>query len=68
MILKNINDTMSVAREKIEKIEEAITAIRHKFETATSSATLLVEGIKKVVEFAIDKKEKRKSSEKTMEE
>jgi len=56
MILRNVNETMDVAREKIVKIESALSGIKQKFEHATSSVTLLVEGVKKVAEYAIEKK------------
>lgn len=59
-ILRNVNETMDVAREKIVKIEAALSGIKQKFEHATSSVTLLVEGVKKVVEYAIEKKKKAK--------
>ncbi|MFA6132262.1 MAG: hypothetical protein WC702_04370 [Patescibacteria group bacterium] len=61
MILKNVNDTMAEAREKMAKIEEAITGIRGKFEKATMGLSFLVDSIRKVVEYAIDKKQEKKS-------
>jgi Ni,Fe-hydrogenase III large subunit len=61
MILKNVNDTMSEAREKIAKIEEAITGIRGKFEKATVGLSFLVDGVRKIIEYAIDKKMEKKS-------
>lgn len=61
MILKNINDVMSEAREKIAKIEEAITGIRNKFERATVGLSFLVDSIRKVVEYAIEKKTEKKT-------
>jgi hypothetical protein len=56
-ILRNVNETMTVAREKISKIEGALTAIKNKFEHATGAVTVLVEGIKKVIDYAIEKKQ-----------
>lgn len=61
MILKNVNDAMSEAREKIAKIEEAITGIRNKFERATVGLSFLVDSIRKVVEYAIEKKTEKKT-------
>jgi len=61
MILKNVNDTMSEAREKMAKIEEAITAIRGKFEKATVGLSFLGDGIRKLVEYVIEKKIEKKS-------
>jgi len=57
MILKNVNDTMTEAREKIGKIEEAITAIRGKFEKATVGLSFLGDGIRRLVEYVMDKRE-----------
>jgi len=57
MILKNVNDTMSEAREKMAKIEEAITAIRGKFEKATVGISFLADGIRRVVEYALDRRD-----------
>ena len=61
MILKNVNDTMTEAREKMAKIEEAITAIRGKFEKATIGLSFLGDGIRKLVEYVIEKKVEKKS-------
>ena len=61
MILKNVNDTISELREKIAKIEEAISFMRNKFDKATSGITLLSEGIKKVVDFTIERKRDKAS-------
>lgn len=60
MILKNINDTMSEARVKIAKIEEALVGIRGRLEKATAGLSFLVEGIRKVVEYAIERKSEKK--------
>jgi uncharacterized protein YoxC len=57
MILKNVNDTMTEAREKMAKIEEAITAIRGKFEKATVGISFLADGIRRVVEYALDRRD-----------
>ncbi|MBU0646573.1 hypothetical protein KJ611_03860 [Patescibacteria group bacterium] len=55
-ILRNVNETMSLAQQTFDKIEEAITAIRHKFEAASSTLPLLVGGMKKIIDYAIEKK------------
>lgn len=59
MILKNVNDTMSEAREKIAKIEEAITTIKSKFEKATVGLSFLGDGIKRLVEYVMDRREEK---------
>ena len=63
MILKNVNDTMTEAREKISKIEAALTAMKDRFEHATTSLGLLVDGGKRVIDYVIDKKKDKKEKE-----
>ncbi len=60
MILKNINDTLSEAREKMAKIEAALTGMREKFDHATNNLGLLVEGGKRVIDYVIEKKRSKK--------
>lgn len=59
MILKNVNDTVTDLREKVGKMEEALTGIRNRFEKATSGMNIFVEGAKKVAEFAMEKKREK---------
>ncbi|MBI4599237.1 hypothetical protein HY734_03525 [Candidatus Uhrbacteria bacterium] len=63
MILKNVNETMADAREKIGRIEEALTSIKGRFEKATSGIGILAEGVKRVVEYAVEKKRDHKSGD-----
>lgn len=55
-IARTVNATLNEAREKIAKIEDALNAMRARFEKATSTGTVLVEGVKRVVDYAIDRK------------
>ncbi len=59
MILKNVNDTLTEAREKMSKIEATLAAIRERFDHATGSLSLLVEGGKKVIDYVVEKKKKK---------
>ncbi len=59
-ILRNVNSAVDEARERIEKIEQAITGIRSRFDSMTAPASLLFEGAKKVIEYAMDKRRDRK--------
>jgi uncharacterized protein YoxC len=68
MILKNVNDTMTEAREKIAKIEEAITGIRSRFEKASVGLSFLADGVRKVIEYTIDKKFEKKTKKIAREE
>ncbi len=56
-ILRSVNDTLEMAQEKIARIESAITAMKSRFESLTSMTTLLVEGLKGVIEYAHEKKD-----------
>lgn len=54
-ILKNVNDTLSEAREQIHKIEKALTGIREKFDRASSLVGFGANTAVKAVEYAIEK-------------
>lgn len=56
-ILRSVGDTLELAQEKIARIESAITAIKSRFESITSASTMLMEGFKKIMEFAGEKRE-----------
>jgi len=62
MIFRNINTAVSELREKLIKIEEAITFIRGKFDHASSMLTMLVSGVGKVVDYAMEKRREAPSS------
>jgi uncharacterized protein YoxC len=62
-ILRNVNETMNLAQQTFDKVEEAVTAIRHKFEAASSAIPLLVGGIKKVIDFAVEKKKTKEEKD-----
>jgi len=65
-ILKNVNDTLSEAREQIHKIEKALTGIREKFDRASSLVGLGANTAVKAVEYALEKK--KEMMEKRMEQ
>lgn len=54
-ILKNVNDTISDARDKMHKMEKALTGIKEKFDRASSLVGLGANTAAKVVEYAIEK-------------
>ncbi len=56
MILKNVNDTVSDAREKLGLIEKAIVGVREKFEHMSGMVGIVGKGIERVVEYAMEKK------------
>ncbi|MEI6510898.1 MAG: hypothetical protein WCO25_02530 [Candidatus Uhrbacteria bacterium] len=59
-ILRNVNTAVDEAREKIGMIEHAITGMRNRLDSMTAPATILMEGAKKVIEYAMDKRRDRK--------
>lgn len=63
MILKNVNDAVSDAREKLNLIEQAISSLRERLESATSVVAVVGRGIERVVEYALDKKKAKDKGE-----
>lgn len=61
-ILRNVNVAVDEARENMGKIEIAITGIKNRFENMTAPAGILVEGIKKLIEYGLEKRAGRKAS------
>jgi predicted PurR-regulated permease PerM len=59
-IFRNINHGVSELREKIKKIEEAVEFIRGKFDHMSSTLGVIVAGLTKVIEFAMDHKEHKR--------
>ena len=62
-VIKNFNDLLKVLEEKADRIEGAISAIRHKFESMGGSMTALVLGIEKAVNYAMEKRKAKKRDE-----
>lgn len=58
-ILRNVNAAVDEARDKIGKIESAITGIKDRFDTMSGPAAILIETIKGVVGYAFEKKRAR---------
>lgn len=58
-VLKNLNDTISDARDKMHKMEEALSGIRDKFDRASSLVGLGANTAAKAVEYMIDKKKEK---------
>jgi hypothetical protein len=61
-VVKNFNDLLAEVQDKVERIEGAISGIRHKFESMGGSMTALVIGIEKVIGYAIEKRRAKKDS------
>ncbi|MEK9130518.1 MAG: hypothetical protein AAB429_00175 [Patescibacteria group bacterium] len=63
MILKNVNDTISDAREKLGLIEKAIVSVREKFEHMNGVVAMVGKGIERIVEYAVEKKKAKDKGE-----
>ncbi|NBS41722.1 hypothetical protein EBS80_03605 [bacterium] len=59
-ILRNVNVAVDEAREKMDKIESAISAIRNRFDSMVSPMGIVMEGLKRVMEYAIEKRETKR--------
>ncbi len=55
-ILKNVNDVLDEAKETMNKIEAALTGIRAKFESTSSTLGVVVNSLANVVEYVVEKK------------
>ncbi len=64
-MLRNINEAVDEGRQVMHKVEEALTGIRQKFESATSSLGVVVQLAAKGMEYVMEKKTKKKSSKST---
>jgi hypothetical protein len=60
-VIRTVNDAVAEAKDKMRKIEETLSFIKERFEKATSTGSILVEGVKKIVDYAIDKKRSRQT-------
>ena len=58
-LIKNFNDVLAEVKDKVDSIENAISGIRHRFESATGSLGVVVGGIEKLVEYVVEKKRKK---------
>ena len=57
-ILKNVNDTVSDVRDKMHKMEQALSGIREKFDKASSLVGFGANTAAKAVEYVMEKKKK----------
>lgn len=67
-MLRNINEVVTESREVMHKVEDALTGIRSKFESATSSLGVVVQIAAKGMEYLMNqavKKTTEKVAEKT---
>ncbi len=62
IILRQLFITVKGVREKMDKVDEAITVFKNKIESSSSYLLLLGEGVKKLVEV-MRKREKRRWEE-----
>ncbi|MFC1787698.1 hypothetical protein ACFLZY_00565 [Patescibacteria group bacterium] len=60
-ILKNINDTVGFARDKMDNIEKAIVSMKNRFDKMGTVASVLVEGAKGLIEYGMEKRAEKKT-------
>lgn len=60
-VLRNVNDTLETVQQKMSLMESAMTAVRHRFESMTSLAGPLIDAGRRVVEYAMEKREEVKA-------
>ncbi len=60
-VLRNVNNTLETVQQKVVVIESAITAVRHRFESMTSLAGPLIDAGRRIVEYAVEKREEVKA-------
>lgn len=63
-MLRNINEAIEEGKEVMHKVEDALTGIRQKFETATSSLGVVVQIAAKAMEYLVEKKMRPKKTTK----
>ena len=55
-MLRNINEVVNESREVMHKVEDALSGIRQKFESATSSLGVVVQIAAKGMEYLMEKR------------
>ncbi|MFA4941889.1 MAG: hypothetical protein WC582_04875 [Patescibacteria group bacterium] len=64
MIMRQAYKIVKETREKINKVDEVLKALKEKIEHSASYLVLISEGVKKLVEVIREKSEKRKTTKK----
>jgi hypothetical protein len=63
-LLKNVNDVLAEAKDRLQDIERALLGMKERLEKATSIAVLVGNGLERLVEHFLDRgvvgKEKKK--------
>jgi uncharacterized membrane protein len=59
-VLRNINVAVDETRVQISKIEGAISGIRNRFDAMTAPVSLVAEGLKRVVEYVVERRQEKK--------
>ena len=56
---------MSFAREKMDNIERAITGMRNRMDKMGTVASVLVDGVKHLIEYGLEKRAEKKAKKKS---
>ncbi|TAK03977.1 hypothetical protein EPO34_02345 [Patescibacteria group bacterium] len=59
MLVKNFNDVLAEVQDKVDRIEYAISTIRHRFESATGSMASVLAPMERLVDYVIEKRGKK---------
>lgn len=60
MIMRQLFKAVKDARDRIKKIDEVVKALKEKIEYSASYLLLISEGVKKIVEMVMERKERAK--------
>jgi len=60
-VLKNINEAVNDAKMRVAHIEDALMGIKDRVGRAATSATVWVDGAKKLMDFAAERRAKKKT-------
>lgn len=62
-VLRRVSQTIEDAQEKMGKIESALSGIRTRFEAMVSPASLLAEGLHRLLEHVAEKRRGKKAED-----
>ncbi len=64
MVMRQLFKTVESIKDKLDKVDEAITAFKNKIESSSSYLLLLGEGVKKLVDVMKSREKRREKEDK----
>jgi len=61
-VLKSVNDAVTDLKARAGRVEDALMSVKSRVERSATSATTWVSGIKQLVDYASERRAKRKAS------